>query len=380
MPHTKNQMVVSMLSTQEFEEIEHPQSHSYILFTQGTPYVELGWEVYRPFKSAVDNVVASLEKTFDVVIYQHDHEFLDYAGVYLWWFSFLEGQDCKRIEVAKALKFQVEKLFERFEGMQDKSVLSQQDDGFYMDPSFANYYCELVVGANFELKHIQAPVEKMYTKPDLDLAPFEQLIKVQRFKEIVGDYVGVGSMEDFEYFHSPNGFFSTRRSAGGKAPNKLLREELLPSLRFINHKKTANSAVLQFGLESDNFDLKIVEDSKILIVEITWAIPLRDFELLSWGEQRGIGSFPMRNLAKLKSMIDSMPAKIAEAIKKKHDKNYPDQRTLLVVIPVEYTYQGENTFIEEMLKEVKSLVAGGKRSFDEVLLLCGMKFFTVFPN
>jgi hypothetical protein len=127
-----------MLSTQEFEEIEHPQFHSYILFTQGTPYVELGWEVYRPFKSAVDNVVASLEKTFDVVIYQHDHEFLDYAGVYLWWFSFLEGQDSKRIEVAKALKFQVEKLFERFEGMQDKSVLSQQDDGFYMDPSFAN--------------------------------------------------------------------------------------------------------------------------------------------------------------------------------------------------------------------------------------------------
>ena len=369
-----------MLSTQEFEEIERPQSHSYILFTEGAPYVELGWEAYREFKSAVDNVVASLGKSFSVNIYQHDHEFLDYEDVFIWWFSFLEEEDCKRIEVAEALKTEIEGLFYGFEGMRDKRLLSQHDEGFYIDPSFAKYYCELVFGANFELKHIQAPVEKTYTKPYLDLVPFEQLIKVQSFKEIIDAYVNHGSMENFEYFHALNGFYSTRRAVDGKAPNKLLREELLPSLYFIKHQKIADSAVLQFGLEADNFDLKIVDDSQILIVEITWAVPLGDFELLSWSEQRGIGNFPMRNLAKIKSMIDSLPARIAKAIEDKHDKNYPDQRILLVVIPVEYTYQGEITFIKEMLKEVRNLVTGGKRNFDEVLLLCDRKFFTVFPN
>lgn len=369
-----------MLTTHDFEEIERPQSHSYIMFTQGAPYLELGWRAYRGFKYAVDNVVTSLGKKFGVNIYQYDHEFLDYEDVFIWWFSFLEEDDCKRFEITKALKSEVEGLFDDFEGMQGKRLLNQHDEGFYINPSFTAYYFELVANANFELKHIQAPVEKAYSKPDLDLEPFEQLIKAQEFKEIISAYLNHGSMENLEYFHAPNGFFSTRRSVDGKAPNKLLREELIPSLRFIAHQKVSNSASLQFGLEADNFDLKIVDGSKILVLEITWAIPLADFELLSWSEQRGVGNFPMRNLAKLKLMIDSMPTKIAKAIEDKHDKNYPDERTLLVVIPVEYTYQGEAPYIEEMLKEVRSLVAGGKRNFDEVLLLCDRKFFTVFPD
>ncbi len=369
-----------MLSIQEFEAIERPQSHSYILFTRGAPYVELGWEVYRKFKHAVDSVLESLGERFGVRIYQHDYEFLEYADVFIWWFSFKEEDDCKRVGVMNTLKAEVEVLFQSFEGMRDKKILSQHEQEFYIDPAFGIYYSELVVGASFELKHIQAPVKKTHTKPDLDLAPFEQPIRVDDFKALIGAYVSHGSMEDLEYFNAPSGFFSTRRSADGKAPNKFLREELLPSLRFINHQKIPDSAVLQFGLEMDNFDLKVIDETKATIVEITWAAPEGDFELLSWSDQRGVSNFPMKNLAKLKSMADSIPAKIAGAIKRKHDKNYPDKRTLLVVIPIEYTYQGERAFIEEMLKEVRCLVLGGKRNFDEVLLLCGKKFFTVFQN
>ena len=210
-----------------------------------------------------------------------------------------------------------------------------------------------VVGAKFELKNIQAPIEKTYKKPDLDLAPFERIITVREFKELIGSYISPSSLENLEYFHAPNGFHSSRRSAGGKAPNKFLREEILPSLHYIRHRKLCDSATLKFGLEADNFDLKITEGPEDLILEITWAVPQGDFELLSLSEQRGLGNFPMKNLARLKLMFDSIPSKIIKVIDDKHAKNYQDKRSWLVVIPVDYTYQGKVAYIEEILSEVR---------------------------
>lgn len=366
------------MSPYEFDEIERPQSHSYILFPQGAPYVELGWAAYREFKTTVDKILHSLEINYDIAIYQHDHEFLEYENTFIWWFSFIEEDDRKRNEISEVLKSKLEEAFCKYEAMRDKKVLNHKSDGFYIDPCFTEYYCELVVGARLELKNIQAPIEKTYKKPDLDLAPFERLISVREFREIVSSYISPSSLENFEYFHAPNGFHSSRRSVGGKAPNKFLREELLPALHYIKHQEMCNSAILKFGMEADNFDLKITKDSEDFILEITWAVPQGDFELLSMSEQRGLGNFPMKNLAKLKLMFDSIPSKIIKAIEDKHAKNYKDKRSLLVVIPVDYTYQGDVTYIEEMLNEVRSQT--GKGNFDEILLLCGKRFFSVFTN
>jgi hypothetical protein len=368
------------MSPHEFEEIERPQSHSYILFPQGAPYVELGWVAYREFKTTIDKIVDSLEINYGLAIYQHDHEFLEYEDTFIWWFSFIEEDDCKRNEISKVLKSKLEEIFYKYEAMRDKRVLNHKDDDFYIDPYFTSYYCELVVGAKFELKNIQAPIEKTYKKHDLDLVPFERNITVREFKELISSYINPSSLENLEYFHAPNGFHSSRRSADGKAPNKFLREELLPSLHYINYQGVRDSAALQFGLEADNFDLKITEDPKALTLEITWAVPQGDFELLSLSKQRGLGNFPMKNLAKLKLMFDSIPNKIIEAIKNKHAKNYQDRRSLLVVIPIDYTYQGEVTYIEEILSEVRRQTADGKGNFDEILLLCGTKFFSIFGN
>lgn len=366
------------MSPREFDEIERPQSHSYILFPQGAPYVELGWAAYREFKAIVDSILFSLEVSYGISIYQHEHEFLDYEDTFIWWFSFVEENDCKRNEISEVLKSKLEEVFFKYEAMRDKQVLNHKDDDFHIDPHFTHYYCELVVGARFELKHIQAPIEKTHKKPDLDLAPFERTIMVRDFKELVDSYVSPSSLENLEYFHSPNGFHSSRRSAGGKAPNKFLREELMPSLQYIRHRKVCDSASLKFGLETDNFDLKITEGPEDLILEITWAVPQGDFELLSLSEQRGLGNFPMKTLAKLKLMFDSIPSKIIKAIDDKHAKNYQDKRSLLVVTPVDYTYQGEVTYIEEMLSEVRSQT--GKGNFDEILLLCGKKIFSIFGS
>lgn len=366
------------MSPREFDEIERTQSHSYILFSQGAPYVELGWAVYRDFKADVDKILSLLEEKYNIVIYQHDYEFLSYDNTFIWWFSFVEDDDCKRNEISEILKAKLEKLFYKYGAMRDKEVLSQKDGGFHIDPFFTSYYCELVAGANFELENIQAPVEKTYKKPDLDLVSFEKEITVKEFKGIIGSYMSLSSLEDFEYFNAPNGFHSSRRSAGGKAPNKTLREELLPSLHYIRHREVCDSASLRFGLGVDNFDLKVTEGLEDSILEITWAVPEGDFELLSLSRQRGLGNFPMKNLARIKLMFDSMPSKIIEAISKKHAKNYQDKRSLLVVIPIDYTYQGDVAYIEEMLSEVRS--QAGKGNFDEVLLLCGKKIFSIFGS
>ncbi|WP_439868164.1 hypothetical protein [Pseudomonas syringae] len=366
------------MSPHEFDEIERPQSHSYILFPQGAPYVELGWAAYRELKATVDSILFSLEVSYGISIYQHEHEFLDYEDTFIWWFSFVEENDCKRNEISEVLKSNLEEVFFKYEAMRDKQVLNHKDDDFHIDPHFTHYYCELVVGAKFELKHIQAPIEKTHKKPDLDLAPFEKTITVRDFKELINFYVSPSSLENLEYFRSPNGFHSSRRSAGSKAPHKFLREELLPSLRYIRHRKVCDSASLKFGLETDNFDLKITEGPEDLILEITWAVPQGDFELLSLSEQRGLGNFPMKTLAKLKLMFDSIPNKIIKAIDDKHAKNYQDKRSLLVVTPVDYTYQGEVKYIEEMLSEVRSHT--GKGNFDEILLLCGKKIFSIFGS
>lgn len=363
------------MSPHEFDEIERPQSHSYILFPQGAPYVELGWSAYREFKAAVDKILASLEINYEITIFQHDHEFLIYENTFIWWFSFIEEDDCKRNEISEALKSKLEEVFYKYEAMRDKKVLNHKDDDFYIDPFFMEYYFELVVGANFEFKNIQAPIEKTYKKPDLDLAPFERIITVGEFKELIDSYISPSTLENLEYFHAPNGFHSSRRSAGGKAPNKFLREELLPSLYYIKHRKVYDSASLQFGMETEDFDLKITEGAEDLILEITWAVPQGDFELLSLSKQRGLGNFPMKNLARLKLMFDSIPSEIVRAIDNKHARNYQDKRSLLVAIPVDYTYQGEVAYIEEMLSEVRS--QAGKGNFDEILLLCGKRIFLV---
>ena len=81
-------------------------------------------------------------------------------------------------------------------------------------------------------------------------------------------------------------------------------------------------------------------------------------------------------MSQLKNEIDSIPSKIVEVINKKHQKNYSDNRILLVIVQSEYVYQGEEYIIQEILKEVKAKTEKG--NFDEILLLCDKRFYSIF--
>jgi hypothetical protein len=70
----------------------------------------------------------------------------------------------------------------------------------------------------------------------------------------------------------------------------------------------------------------------------------------------------------LKKEFDMFPDKIVRAINLKHEKEYGDERVLIVNMPMEYTYQNEGYIIDEILKEVKERVVRGKGSFVEIVL------------
>ncbi|EJM89743.1 MULTISPECIES: hypothetical protein [unclassified Pseudomonas] len=364
------------MTIQEFEKIEDSQSHSYIVFAQGHPYQELGWKAYSDLTKRINESLTDFKNQYNSDVFLHEHELLGFEDTFLWWLSFFEKKPHERDRLTQALKCTIDKVLSEFEGTKDKQLVNYRDDDDDLrgHPVFVEHYVSLVVHAETELKSRQAPTQQTYEKENLDLKIFEKPISAADFKKIIHDYIGHSSVENMHFLHAEDGFFSTRH-----APNKSLREEFLPSLEFIKKCNVSDSAILQFGLNQEIFDLKIIDEhGSEKILEITWALPVGDHELLSLLSQSNDGTLPMKTKVKLKAMIDSIPGKIVQAIEKKHAKNYPDNRTLLVVIQPEYTYQGMVPLIQEIINEVRHSVKSGKGKFEEISLLCRSRLYKIF--
>ena len=365
-----------MFDNAEFLKKEEQQSHSFIFFNQGPPYCELGWKKYRQFNSLVNEFLQEFGKTHGVKVYVYEHEIIFVEGAFLWGFSFLESDLKKRDELTNLLLSGLRGIIDLFPNMKGRDILNNHSKNFSLHPDLAMHYSGLVLNAEYSLEaSYRPPKEKSYEKDDIDLGAFKKPISVVEFKRLIQGHLSINSSSDFYYIHAPDGFFSNKYRE-----NKYLREEFLPINYFLMRRAIPDHAILELGTEKENFDAKITDDenSQEIIIEITLGCPKSDYLLHSLTSQTRDGTFPLKTMAYLKQEVDTLSARITKAIEDKHDKNYQDKRILMVVVPSEYTYQGEEYIVEEVIDEVRDSVKLKKGDFTEIIMLCRKKFFTIF--
>lgn len=242
------------------------------------------------------------------------------------------------------------------------------------------YYLSLI---NFDeeeinLKVTKKPNEKTFNMPLLDLTSFEGELNVDDFVKKINDYLYTpDSQERYEMIFAPDGYWSTKYPA-----LKLLREEFIPLKCFIKEFNISDKDTIQLGFERLNYDACFTSFDKTnkTIVEITAATPKEDHLLLSLFKHSLTSRFPVKNQHKLKLYKDMIPEIIIKAIDKKHDKNYPPGRTLIVTLPLEYVYQGEEYIIDEIINEVSHNCIRKIGGFSKILLLCNGKFKNIFSR
>ncbi|MCF9045740.1 hypothetical protein [Acinetobacter nectaris] len=364
-----------MISNTEFLIKENNQSHTFIFFYNGLPYVDLGWEAYKKFNDLILNLLCDFKEKYDVDIYLHEREVIHIDKFFFWCFSFSELTIERKNQIATELKEAIEKIASCFEKLSDTDIFNNNDDSFndFFIPDFLEYYVQIVANYDVVLEATHPPKDKTYQKEDLNLNALRDEIYVLEFKNIINEFLSLNSDAGMSYRHAPDGFFTNKYRS-----NKYLREELIPTQYFIIHKKISDTSKIKFGVEQENFDAKIInyKENIEIILEITLACPENDHKLFSLLQQAGISHLPMKTMSQLKNEIDSIPSKIVEVINKKHQKNYSDNRILLVIVQSEYVYQGEEYIIQEILKEVKAKTEKG--NFDEILLLCDKRFYSIF--
>ncbi|MTV39581.1 hypothetical protein [Duganella radicis] len=358
----------------EFEKKEKSQSHAFVFFDAGPPYCQLGWSRYREFNDLILAALGDSEQA-GVTVYLHEHEFPHIEGCFVWCFSFFQADPGIRETLSKRLQARIESIMSQFAELRDSMVLRNHSDEFDMTPDFARYYVSLVDLADKELLPVYpSRAKKSYDKPDLDLDVFKKEITVEEFKAQIGEHLSHSSIAHIKYLLAPDGFFSTVHR-----PNKYLREELIPAFYFMLRRRIPDAATMKFGLEKGEIDVKIKLPNEVsMSLEITSALPEGDHLLFSIVNQGWQGDLPVKTRHELKKANDSLAGKVVAAIAKKQEKTYPANATLLVVIPPEYLYQGEEYILNEMLNEVRSRLSEGKRSFCEVVALCNGKIYTVF--
>jgi hypothetical protein len=364
-----------MIGNDDLYKLEAEQFHGFVCFPEGNPKVTLGWSTHSTLVEAINSTLTFFKSELNTEVYFHEHEYLIYEDYFIWWFSFFEKDPLVKNQVASELERKINDVLRAFPDTADKEFVRTDQPDFIPDPDFLMHYFSIVEGADLELKSREAPKDKSYEKEPVDISLFDSPMSVVAFKAIIDNYFQNSTEENLSYFAAEDGFFSTRRPE-----NKLLREELLPIFYYLKKIKAADDEILSFGLKADIFDLKISQADGLTkeILEITWALPEGDHKLLSLVAQVGSGFLPVKNRANFKKMSDSLGEKIVSAINGKHKKQYPDQRSLLVVIPQDYTYQGDESLIQETITQVQQSLVGGKRKFEKIYLLCGNRFYTVY--
>lgn len=375
-----------MISFNELEEKEQAQSHTFVIFPFGTPYAHLGWEKYRKFNKILTDYLSSSEKILKKKFYIHEYEVISIDKCFAWVISFFEQDINKQVIISNHLTISLVNLINCFynEDAQNIIITNNKYKNFnevleYLGtPDLVEYYLSLVDFGEEEihLKDTPKPKERTFEMPLPDLKAFEGELHVSDFVQKIDSYLNTGdSQAKYQMIFAPDGYWST------KYPElKLLREELIPLKHFIKEFNISDKDTLHLGFERLNYDacFQSFDKADKIIVEITAATPEKDHLLLSLFEQSFTGRFPVKNQHKLKLYKDSVPERIIEAIDKKHNKNYPHGRILIVTLPLEYVYQGEEYIIDEIVNEVSKNCTRGIGGFNKILLLCNGRFKTIF--
>ena len=152
--------------------------------------------------------------------------------------------------------------------------------------------------------------------------------------------------------------------------DKFLREEHLPIRAVLLYKKIKRGSKIELGNETEPWDARV---SGTLILEVTQALPEKEHEI-----RQNLAS-GLTKEAFLAHAADArqFPAAIVSAIRKKVDKCYLDNRTLIVAVSGAYTRE-DDCIIESWLPTIRAECNSG--NFAEVLLVerDRQKVFKVF--
>lgn len=376
------------MNNNKLEPKEHSQSHTFVLFPFGTPYTYLGWNNYRKFNKILNKYLSDSGKVIKKKFYIHEHEVITIDKCFVWVISFFEKDINKQIAISNHLIMSLKMLIDGFcsEDAQDIIIANSKGNNFNEILEYRNtldlyeYYLSLIDFGEEEikLKDIQKPEEKTFEMPLPDLNSFEGELNVGDFVKKIDDYLYKPDIQKrHQMIFAHDGYWSTKYPA-----LKLLREEFIPLKYFIKKFNISDKDTIHLGFERLNYDACFTSFDKNnkTIVEITAAIPKEDHLLLSLFKQSPFLRFPVKNQHKLKLYKDSIPEKIINAIDKKHEKNYPQGRILIVTLPLEYVYQGEEYIIDEIVNEVSHNCIKGKGGFSKILLLCNGKFKNIFSH
>ena len=171
-----------------------------------------------------------------------------------------------------------------------------------------------------------------FEKPKKELLrEIKSPLKIENFINYVDDYI-IKVSNNLEYslnfLLQPNEKF------------KNLREEYFIINEFIKFRKIDKNKNIYLGKKSENWDAKINYNNENLIIEVTQAIP--DNEHLTRRvlaqNMYGLKCFSLNLRQIYQDGLNSFPNKIVEVINKKHEKNYNDNRILIVGILNEFAY------------------------------------------
>lgn len=128
---------------------------------------------------------------------------------------------------------------------------------------------------------------------------------------------------------------------------KYYREEYLNLSAYLKTTKISEFyeiETIELGDEVKPWDAKLTYSDREEVIEITQAVPkyehlVRQSLALTEHGYRGL-SLDLRS--KNQYGIDSFPEPIIEAINKKHNKNYPERRVLIVGVLSEFAYENDD--------------------------------------
>jgi hypothetical protein len=132
---------------------------------------------------------------------------------------------------------------------------------------------------------------------------------------------------------------------------KYLREEHIPILAFIEQSEIEADAELHLGRETEPWDAQIVRaDGEVIVIEVTQALPHEAYRF----REAVVANPkpPLEERTRHQRGIDEFPQPIIEAIDRKHEKNYPEARVLLVSVLGEYSDE-DDFVIKEWVREIQ---------------------------
>lgn len=177
-------------------------------------------------------------------------------------------------------------------------------------------------------------------------------IKIPRYdkpqKEILREVPSKLKIKDFfEYVNqSVNDIYNDLQEVANfqlQTDNKFkkLREEYLAIVSYLIYLKIDENNEIFLGKEKEMWDAKVLSTDNEIIIEVTQASADNEHITRVVLSQRlyGYKGFSLYLRTIHQKGMNQFPNKIIEAINKKHDKNYNDNRVLIVSVLLEFAYE-----------------------------------------